>query len=626
MCGIAGAAALRPGARPSAEAVRRMSLALQHRGPDGEGLWTSPDGRVILAHRRLSVIDLVTGGQPKTVEDGGGRLALVFNGEIYNYLELRAALERQGVRFTTQSDTEVLLRAFRHQGPSCLDDMRGMFAFAMWDEGEGTLWLARDRLGKKPLYLTEHEEVMYFSSSLDSLRAAIGRTPPIDAAAVDDFLTLGFIPAPRTIHEGIEKLPAATLLRLDARGRTTTTFWRPRAEADPVPMSLDELEAALDESVRLRLRSDVPLGVFLSGGVDSSLITALAARHVGGLRTFSIAFGEAGYDENEAATAVAAHLGTAHRSFVVREQLLEVLPGFLRQAGEPFADAAALPLMVLAREARQDVTVALGGDGGDEAFGGYPWYRLAKRLHRMGRMIPSVAAAPIARALRATAPTSTSGVRLARLGRALGVISAASPAERFALMRTFVHDDDAAAWYAPALRDARASHETALERIAEAYEDSGGPPLRRMRWADITVHLADWLLPKSDLATMAHGLELRAPLLDHTIVERGLAMPESRLIDARGGKAPLRALLGRQLPAALWDRPKQGFVVPLATWFRGGLRARIESLPRADVVREGRWLQPAAVTRLVDEHVRGARDHTQRLFNLVVLDEWTRQV
>lgn len=631
MCGIAGAVGFDRDSRPDPEKVRRMMAALEHRGPDGEGLWISPDGRAVLGHRRLSVIDLATGAQPMC--GGDLRSAITFNGEIYNYRELRRELEARGVELRTKSDTEVLIRWYEIEGEACLARCNGMYAFAIWDGKNGRLLLSRDRLGKKPLYFARCEGVFYFASSLSSLHTVLHGTKNIDLAALDDFLSLGFIPAPRTIYHGIEKLESGTTVSLTDGVLVRKRYWVPAApEREPLGNgsrgsdSLETLDALLSQAVSIRLRSDVPLGIFLSGGLDSTLVTAYAAREVSGIRTFTIGFGEECFDELAFAERVSRALGTEHRSFTVREGLLDLLPSLVRHSGEPFADASALPLWALAREARASITVALGGDGGDEAFAGYPWYGLHGRLEHRRVFVPgSVARA--AAAMLAVLPSSSGGIRAAagRAQRAFSVLAQPNPALRFGALRVHVSEADVRSWYGVLLREARREHLTAQHRIAAAYTDAPGDSLQRMRAADTAIHLADGLMPKSDLATMAHGLELRSPLLDHNVVSYGLSLHVNALEREGRGKQPLRALLSRQLARGLWERPKQGFIVPLVRWFRGGLRTRIESLPRSEVLRQAGWFSGDGLRRLVAEHVREERDHTSRLFNLVVLEEWLRQ-
>ena len=628
MCGIAGAFGLAPGTQPDPTRVQCMADALRHRGPDGEGYWSSRDGRVRLAHRRLSVIDLETGQQPMVNETG--TVGLVFNGEIYNYRELRAALVRDGVTFRTQSDTEVLLRLYERDGVDCLEALRGMYAFAIWDEARGQLVLARDRIGKKPLYYTESDGALYFASALGALRAAGGRRP-VDVAAIDAYMTLGYIPAPLTVFEGIHKLEAATVMTFANGHRSSRRYWDLAPNDNPFEGTQDEALDRIDEilgtAVDIRLRSDVPLGVFLSGGIDSSLVTAVAVRKSTlPIRTFSIAFDDPAFDESGYAAAVAAHLGTRHECFHVRPDVMALLPEYVRHYGEPFADSSAFPTWILAAETRRHVTVALGGDGGDEGFAGYDWYRTAARLSRLGRLVPSVAASVGSRALARIAIGSGSSTRRARqLGRGLAVMSHGEAAERFAALRTCVNQHEAEGLFAGRLAAHR--HEAGprdATALAALYRDCEGTDLRRMRYVDIRTYLADCLMPKVDVATMAHGLEARAPLLDQELIRFALSLPDEWLVDRAGGKQILKTLLARYVPPRLFDRPKQGFTPPLGPWFAGAFKTSLESMTRSEPLIETGWFAPAGIARLIDEHARGHRDHSQRLFELLVLEAWLR--
>src|SRR5437763_3714193 len=388
MCGIAGAVTLRHDARPRPDRERlcRMSGLMAHRGPDGEGFWADPLGRAALAHRRLSIIDIAGGRQPMCSDDG--RIALVFNGEIYNYRELRRVLSDQGVRFHTASDTEVLLRLYERCGSEAVHYLRGMFAFAVWDGTRDELVLVRDRVGKKPLYYTLDDDGCYFASTLGALRDTDPKDRRVNLSALDAFLTLGYVPAPQSIWDGINKLPAGTMLRVTSSGARSLRYWALEGAMQPFAGrfadAVDRLEDLLTTAVTLRLRSDVPLGSFLSGGIDSSLVTAIAARHCQGeALTFSIGFAEAAFDESGYAERVAQHLGPRHRTFTGRPVMLDILPALVRHCAEPFGDSAALAVWLLARETRKHVTVVLTGDGGDEGFGGYGWDRTALRLKRL---------------------------------------------------------------------------------------------------------------------------------------------------------------------------------------------------------------------------------------------------
>lgn len=625
MCGIAGAVTIDGPSRFSAAIAGRMGEEISHRGPDDSGSWTSVDGRVWFVHRRLAVIDLVTGQQP--IVDDSSAHALVFNGEIYNYKELRKGLSRTGVRFRTSSDSEVLFEILRRHGEKGVSLLRGMFAFAYWDDDQKRLLLARDPLGKKPLFYSQRGDMLVFGSTLGSVRAALGYQVSFNPQAIESFLRLGYVPSPQTAFEGIWKLPPGTLLEFDLQGIRTERFWSVESERCPFDGSyqdaLDALETALREAVRFRLQSDVPLGIFLSGGVDSSLIAAIAAKEIGKeLRTFSISFSTDGYDEAEAAGIVSRHLGTVHQVFQGRLDLFELLPEVVRHFGEPFGDATVLPTWILAKEARRAVTVALCGDGGDEGFGGYEWYFTARRLSRFAAYLPSGAkdlmASMGSRLARGRPPF------VARLGRALRAIGLPE-GDRFGMLRSFLDPLESSRLLRGELLD-WSQAESSFGDLAGCYSSIPGPSFHRMRCVDILTYLADCLLPKVDIATMAHGLEARAPLLDQQVLQLGLNMPDEWMGTPGNEKVLLRDLLRRYLPEDLVNRPKHGFNVPLSPWFAGDMHSRVEDLSRSELLLDSGWFQASGIRVLVDEHRAGTRDHGQRLFNLLVLEEWLRQV
>ncbi len=622
MCGIAGAVAVRNAAPLDRERLCRMAGLMEHRGPDGEGFWAEPQGRAAFAHRRLSIIDIAGGRQPMCSDDG--RIALVFNGEIYNYRELRRSLSDQGVRFHTVSDTEVLLRLYERYGSEAVRYLRGMFAFAIWDGTRGELVLARDRVGKKPLFYTLDDECCYFASTLGALRDTDPRPRRVSLAAVDAFLTLGYIPAPQSVWDGISKLPAGTMLRVSCSGSRSLRYWALEGTVKPFAgrfaEAVDRLEDLLTTAVTLRLRSDVPLGLFLSGGIDSSLVTAIAARHCPGqAQTFSLGFAEAAFDESGYAERIAHHLGTRHRTFTGRPEILDVLPTLVRHFAEPFGDSSALAVWLLARETRKHVTVVLTGDGGDEGFGGYEWYRTALRLKRLRSVAPMTA-------LRLGAAVPTQRPRAKRIKRALRTLALDEP-ERYAALRTFVDDEEVHRLYAgELLRERRDSGNAVRAWLAQLYQNGSGPALRRMRLVDVRTYLADCLMPKVDVATMAHGLEARSPLLDQEVLEFALGLPDQWLLDSNGGKPLLKALLQRFVPAALFQRPKHGFSLPLQVWFGcGPTRVWADELAESESLRDCGWLNPTGIRTMAREHQDGVRDHSQRLYNLLVLREWLNQ-
>src|SRR3989449_1031442 len=624
MCGIAGASALQDGAWVDRERLCAMAGLMGHRGPDGEGFWADPRGRVAFAHRRLSIIDIAGGRQPMCSDDG--RIALVFNGEIYNYRELRRTLQDQGVWFHTVSDTEVLLRLYERCGSEAVHYLRGMFAFAVWDGTRDELVLARDRVGKKPLYYTLDDDGCYFASTLGALRGTDPKDRRVNLSALDAFLTLGYVPAPQSIWDGINKLPAGTMLRVSSSGGGSRSlrYWALEHALKPFAgrfaEAVDQLEDLLTTSIRLRLRSDVPLGLFLSGGIDSSLVTAIAARHCrGDVMTFSLGFAEAAFDESGYAERVAQHLGTRHRTFTGRPEMLDILPALVRHFGEPFGDDAALAVWMLARETRKYVTVVLTGDGGDEGFGGYDSYRTARRLKRLRSVAPMMA-------LRLGAAVRSQRPWAKRIQRAVRTLALDEP-ERFAALRTFVGADEVQTLYAgDLLRERRDSGNAVRAWLAQLYRSGNGTALRRMRLVDLSTSNADCLMPKVDVATMAHGLEARAPLLDQEVLEFALGLPDQWLVDGNGGKPLLKALLQRFVPPNLFQRPKHGFSVPLQVWFGSGpTSAWADELAESQSLRDCGWLNPAGIRVMAREHRDGVRDHSQRLYNLVVLREWLSQ-
>jgi asparagine synthase (glutamine-hydrolysing) len=626
MCGIAGTFAISPDARVEPERVRQMTGLIRHRGPDGEGLWCDGSGRVVLGHRRLSVIDLATGQQPMV--DPATQTALTFNGEIYNYIELRDRLRAEGKNFETQSDTEVLLRAWLRYGVACMDHLRGMFAFALWDAGARQLVLARDRIGKKPLYYAVEDGVLFFGSSFASVRSQLRSATAVDLEQVDTFLSLGYIPAPGTAHPMISKLPAGHLAIVSADGIELRQYWDPTSADEPFDgtwdQAVDELDEIINQAVAIRLRSDVPLGVFLSGGIDSSLVAAVAARiATTPVLTFSIGFDAPGFDERPHAEAVARCIGSEHRSFLTEFDALGLLPELVRHFGEPFGDQSAIPTWLLAEQTRRHVTVAVGGDGGDEGFGGYGWYGTAARLTRLRKLIPAPVARAGARALAASPAQAFAG--LGRLSRGAALLARDEP-DRYTGLRSLMDDSLANRLFAGALAIAHRNAAGQLDDyLATLFRTTPGSALRRMRVVDIRTYLADCLMPKVDVATMAHALEARAPLLDQEVIRFGLRLPDEWIRTEEGSKRILRAVLDRYVPARLFERPKQGFDMPLADWFNRQLQPRIRQLPKSGALLDSGWFTARGLESLLEEHASGRRDHSLRLYNLLVLEEWLTQ-
>lgn len=614
MCGIAGIVG---GGDHQAEMVRVLEL-LRHRGPDDGGQWS--DGAACLGMRRLSIIDLATGDQPMLDETAG--LCLVFNGEIYNYIELRDALRARGHRFRTSSDTEVLLRAYVEHGPDCLEHLRGMFAFAIWDGPRRRLFVARDRLGKKPLYYGWRGADFVFASELKALLALPGVRAEIDRVALAQYFRWQYVPSPRSIVEGFAKLPPATALTLEDGVVRTRRYWSPPFEAAATERigpaeALERLRHHLAESVRLRMRSDVPIGALLSGGVDSAVIAALMARETSQrVRTFSVGFaGGGGIDESGAARAVATYLGTDHHELMVEGDAVELLPTVVYHLDEPFADAAALPTYQIASLARRQVKVVLTGEGADELFGGY-------------RSI---------RALYFTAPVERlpnwARRALAGLARPIGLAPGALPARIGRALRPLAEDLETRLRCSASVFDDR-THAQLLAPSQAAIVAAGGdgvPQPDRARVTDplnwlLATLTADWLpddlLMKVDKMTMAVGLEARTPYLDHRLVEAMARLPARYKAHLRTSKVLLRQLAKELLPPQVAGRPKHGFDVPLGAWFRGALRPMLLDTLESRAVKEAGLIDPAVARRIADAHLAGRGDHGRQLWTLLCFQLW----
>ncbi len=610
MCGICGFLCDQGDDR--GDALRRMTDALAHRGPDDSGLYGG--GRVGLGHRRLSIIDLSPlGHQPLANEDG--TIQVVFNGEIYNFGELRVELEARGHRFRGNSDTEVIPHAYEEWGLDFPRRFRGMFALALWDEREERLVLVRDRLGIKPLYYYRAGNLFLFGSELKALMAWPDFPRRIDPASLYWYLAFGYVPAPRAIFDDTRKLPPGHLLVVDRSGMSLTRWWDPleAVARGPLPGSeaelLEELETILLEAVRYRLISDVPLGAFLSGGIDSSLVVALMARLASGpVRTFTIGYWEKGYDEAPWARAIAARLGTEHTELYIRPQeALEVIGRLPEIYDEPFGDASAIPTYLVSGLARRSVTVALSGDGGDELYGGYPrykWFHLARLLYGVPRPLRRAMAPLVARLPHPKARKAASW------------LAVDDPAELYAGM--------VGVWRRGALRRVlgfeRPFGELDFRRVWEAAP--AGRHLERLMLTDLSTYLPEDILAKVDRASMAHSLEARVPLLDHHAVEFALRVPLSLKFRHLRGKHLLRRLLGRYLPSELYERPKMGFGVPLDHWFRRELRDLLRNYTDpARLTREG-FFDPQPIQLMVEEHLAGRADHQYTLWVLLMFQMW----
>lgn len=638
MCGIAGFLS-RGGLDPAdaGDVLRAMTDAIAHRGPDDAGVWVDPDAGVALGHRRLSILDLSElGHQP--MSDQGGRYCLVYNGEIYNFRELRQALEAGGERFRGHSDTEVLLAAIGRWGVrGALERANGMFAFAVWDRHEGVLTLARDRIGEKPLYYGWVQGALVFASELRSLERFPGFSGEIDRDALALFLRHTHVPGPFTVYRGVRKLLPGTLLRIrpgePSPGPPPEVYWAladvvRRARRAPFRGSLTEaadgLEARLREVVRSRMTSDVPLGAFLSGGVDSSVITALMqALGSRSVRTFTVGFHEGAYDEARDARAVAEHLGTEHTElYVDPSAALELVPRLGEVFDEPFADSSQIPTHLVASLARRDVTVVLSGDAGDEVFGGYNRYFWGRSIWRAIGWVPVGLRARLAYVL-ARVDSDTWD----RLGS--GLRGGRTLAERVRQAQELLPTRDSRALYRTLVshwqRPTRAlvgAHEpeTRLTRGADEVLRLG--LVEEMMYLDTLGYLPDDILVKVDRAAMAVGLETRIPFLDPELLEFAWSLPLSYRVGARTGKRVLREVLYRYVPRPLVDRPKAGFAVPLASWLRGELRPWAEELLDAKRLEREGVFRAAPIRALWEAHLSGRERWHAELWCVLMFQAW----
>jgi len=615
MCGICGIATVGRGAVADLEAVKRMNGRLVHRGPDSDGLFH--DGGVALAMRRLSIIDLEHGDQPISNEDGS--VTVVQNGEIYNYRELRRELERRGHRFATASDTEVLVHLYEEHGDGFVERLRGMFALALWDGREQRLLLARDRFGIKPLYYRLTEGTLSFASELKAMLEQPGFSREIDPRAVAAYLAFNSIPAPLTIFAEARKLPPGTLVVWRDGELAQKRYARPapvaanRVRRRPAGELADELRETLRDSIRAHLVADVPVGVLLSGGVDSAGITALAAGEQGDpVKTFSVGFEESSFDELDRARLVAERYGTDHHEIVLRPDAVELLPKLVEAFDEPFGDSSALPTYLVSELAAGEVKVALSGEGGDELFGGYYTYVADLLAARVGRL--AALAAPLAELL----PSSDAKVSFDYKAKRFARGASLPPLERHHAWKEIFGAQRRAS-----LLDGRDPGWDPVDLYRERYaETTGAEPLARLQDVDLGIYLVDDLLVKTDRSSMAHSLELRVPFLDTEVaaMAHGLATP----LKVRGlaKKRLLRRALAPLLPNEVLRGPKQGFSIPVAAWLRGPLQGFAREVLSAESLSRQGWLDPATVTGLLDRHCAGREDLSRQLWGLIAFTLW----
>jgi asparagine synthase (glutamine-hydrolysing) len=621
MCGICGIYEFSGRAAADAGLLERMNATLWHRGPDGGGVYV--DGPAGLAARRLAIIDLEHGDQPMLA--GDRELCVVQNGEILNHLELRGSLEREGVRFATRCDTEVLLHLYRRDGPEFVERLRGMFALALWDRRRRRLLLARDRFGIKPLYYAVAAGRLSFASELKALLRQPTFSRQLDVAALHAFLAFNSIPAPLTIFRDARKLAPGHLLTCDERGVEIRRYARPapaparELRREPADELARELRERLEDSVRAHLLADVPVGVLLSGGVDSAVLAALAARlspHP--VATFSIGFRERSFNELELARRVAERYATDHHELTVAPHVAELLPKLVAAFDEPFADSSALPTYLVSQLAAEHVKVVLSGEGGDELFGGYETYSADQLALRMGPLAARLA--PLVERL----PSSDGRVSLEYRAKRFARAAALPPLERHHGWKEIFSARQraellAAEWREPA-------HDPLAPWRARFAETAGAPLLARLQDIDLGIYLADDLLVKTDRMSMAHSLEARVPYLDPVVAELALALPTSLKVRGLAKKRLLRRVARELIPHEIIRARKRGFSIPAAAWLRGELEPLARELLAPARVRAQGYFEPAAVTRLLDEHVARRQDHSRQLWGLISFSLWAEQL
>ena len=628
MCGVCGIVDLDNSPPIGADELDAMCKTIEHRGPDGTR--TMIRDSVAFGHTRLSVIDTETGWQPIANEDGS--VFVILNGEIYNFRELRKELEAAGHRFTTASDTEVAVHLYEDDGPDFVKRLEGMFALAIWDEPNRRLVLARDRIGKKPLFYSERAGSLSFASEVKTLaesdRFAGRGSQEIDPVALASYLAYGYVAEPRSIFRGISKLPPAHTLVFDESGLDIRRYWELNQQADDsisLEDAVSETRRQADRAVSSRLISDVPLGFFLSGGLDSSIVVAAAAQASSSrLKTFSIGFEEDSYSELGYARTVADRFDTDHEEFVVTADLIGDLESIVHYADEPFADSSMVPMYYLSRQTRQHVTVALSGDGGDEVFGGYDRYiglGLARKYHRVPGFI-----------------------RKGLIGPLAGLIPE-SPGKRSNLRRvkrlTYPATDSAEQWYSGWMQQFRTeSHPAAFtqgfasaiaesdgwsDHMANAFASLAKPPSSRAaQWVDTTTYLPGDLMVKADRMSMAHGLEVRSPFLDHHLVGFASTIPGEYSISGRAGKQILKQAYADLIPDEISRRPKAGFTVPVGEWINGPLRDTTRNLLLAPNAEVSKVIKPEFIVRMVEQHAGRRHNHAIRLWNLICLETWAQ--
>lgn len=619
MCGIAGKVDF-TGAVVPESVILRMCQPIINRGPDAGGLYSAP--YIGLGERRLSVIDLSDQANPPLSNEDAS-IWIVFNGEIYNFLELRSMLLKEGHRFRTQGDTEVIVHLYEKYGVHCVEHLRGMFAFGIWDSKKQVLFGARDRLGKKPFIYSKTPTSFRFGSSINVILADPAMSTSPNFQAIDSYLTHQYVPSPLTAFSGISKLPSAHYLICDTKGNLTIErYWSPPVGKKTVASEEEiqtELMRLLRESVRLRLVSDVPLGVFLSGGIDSGTVAAMMAMESRGpVNSFSVGFEDDEFNELPFARMVAKRYGTDHHEIIVKPSAVEILPLLVKHYNEPFADSSAIPTYYVSRAARQHITVALSGDGGDESFLGYAHYRNTERWHKFD-FIPYSARHKFANMMRENFESLPYGNATAKMIRGWRMFGSLLP-DRYALQLSILKDEEKRALYTPCFRSLLKANNDSTHLTDLPWDDA----MDDWDWMarhDQHFYLPDCLMVKTDVASMANSLEVRCPFLDHHLVEFAATIPSSK----KRGKAILRGAVRDLLPQEILTKPKSGFGVPLAKWFRTELREILRGTLLDEKSAKRGLFDLRFLKRMIDEQIDGRRDWSSRLWSLLFLETWFRE-
>ncbi len=621
MCGICGVAYF-DGERADGSVVSRMRESLTHRGPDDCGIYL--DGGVGLGHRRLSIIDVAGGRQPMSNEDG--TIWITYNGELYNHLSLREELTARGHRYATNSDTETIIHLYEEYGRDCVSRMNGMFSFAIWDANAKEVFLARDQLGIKPLYYLLDERRLVFASELKAILKHPGVERNIDYAALDTFLAYGYTGSPRTIFEGIRKLPPASSLLIRDGEPSVREYWRLKFPERPFgdeAYHAQRIRELLKASVARQLMSEVPLGAFLSGGIDSSAIVAMMSEVTDSVKTFSVGFEDSSFNELPYARLVAETFGTDHHEFVAKMNVIELLPRLLEYYDEPFADSSAVPTYIVSQMARTNVTVCLSGDGGDELFAGYDRYAACKVAEAYA-FVPRPVRGGIASLVRLL-PESTANKSVVAFGKRFVAASELPPEQRYASWVALFNEEERGRMYSQEAKEH--TRELKIRDYLSGFyrQCTASDFVAKTLCVDLKTYLPEDLLAKVDIASMAHALEVRVPFLDHTLVEYAQTIPTSVKFPGLALKHILRKSFEKKLPKKIVGRRKHGFGVPVGAWFKGELAGLAHDSLLGKDAPARTFFNEEYLERLLTQHRTGRRDNGQRIWALVFFNLWYRK-